>query len=391
MPRQKNAIPSYLLHKVSGRESQARVRINGRDHLLGPYGSEESRIKYGKLISQAAGGLSVDPLAAPTRSNRGTVHETNSTTGLGGSTKRTRFHDLQQVEAGLSVAELLLAFKRHADAYYTKNGKKTAEIDCLNSAMRPVRELFAMLPAQDFSPLNLKAAQRQFVAAGWSRGFVNASTNRIRRIWKWGVGEGLVPVTTWQALQAVPGLKAGHTTAPDHKRREAVSDEHIEAVRAHLLMKRGKRRELYRDWFDLLRATGARPSELIGLTMADIDTRGDVWIADLTDHKNAHRGLSRKLFFGPQSQLILRRCPATGPLFPNKRRTLADRVKAACLAAKIPAFVPYALRHTKATELRDAIGIESAQATLGHAQPSMTARYGSKMDKLAIAAAAACG
>ena len=42
-------------------------------------------------------------------------------------------------------------------------------------------------------------------------------------------------------------------------------------------------------------------------------------------------------------------------------------------------------------EKRDAIGIESAQATLGHAQPSMTARYSSKMDKLAIEAAKACG
>ena len=174
--------------------------------------------------------------------------------------------------SGLAVAELLLAFKRHADAYFTKNGKKTAEIDCLKSAMRPVLELFAITPARDFAPLNLKAVQQQYVAAGWSRGFVNASTNRIRRIWKWGVGEGLVPVTTWQALQAVPGLKAGHTTAPDHKRREAVSDDQIEVVRAHLLMTRGKRRELYRDWFDLMRATGARPSELLGLTMADIDT-----------------------------------------------------------------------------------------------------------------------
>ena len=369
MPRQKNAIPSYLLHKVSGREPQARVRIDGRDHLLGPYGSEESRIKYGKLISQVAGGLSVDPLA-----NRGTVPRNDA-----------------DADSGLSVVELLLAFKRHADTYYAKNGKPTAEVDCLNSAMRPVRELFAMLPAKDFSPLYLKAAQKRFVEAGWSRGFVNASTNRIRRIWKWGVSEGLVPVTTWQALQAVPGLKAGHTAAPDHKRREAVCDEQIEAVRKHLLLKRGQRRDRHRDLFDLMRATGARPSELIGLTMADIDTRRDVWVADLTDHKNLHLGLSRKLFFGPQSQLILRRCPATGPLFTIKRRTFSNVVKDACLAAKIPPFVPYALRHTKATELRDAIGIEAAQATLGHAQPSMTARYSTRMDKLAIEAAAACG
>lgn len=282
-------IPGYTLHKPTG---QARVRIAGRDFYLGKYGSVDSRQKYGELISQHAGGLTVAPLA-------------NRVTDVG--------------DTGLSVAELLLAFKRHADTYYTKNGKPTAEVNCLNSAMRPVCELFTSTPARNFTPLMLKATQKKYVEAGWSRGFVNASTNRVRRIWKWAVSEGLVPVTTWQALQAVPGLKAGHTTAPDRKRREAVSDEHIEAVRAHLLMKRGKRRELYRDWFDLLRATGARPSELSDLKMADIDTSGEVWVADLSDHKNAHRGLSRKLFFGPQSQMILRRCPATGPLFPNNR------------------------------------------------------------------------
>ena len=364
MPRQKNAIPSYLLYKVAGREAQARVRIDGKDILLGPYGSEESRIKYGTLISQAAGGLSVDPLA-------------NRVTDSG--------------DTGLLVAELLLAFKRHADVYYSKDGKKTAEVDCLNSAMRPVRELFAMLPAKDFSPLNLKALQQKYVAAGWSRGFVNASANRIRRIWKWGVSEGLVPVATWQALQSVSGLKIGHTAAPDRKRRESVSDERLEAVRPHLLLKRGQRRDIHLDLFDLLRATGARPSELLGLSMDDIETTGEIWVADLTDHKNAHRGLSRKLFFGPKSQLILRRCPSVGPLFPIKRQTFSDTVKAACIAAGIPPFVPYCLRHTKATELRDAIGIESAQAALGHAQPSMTARYSTRMDKLAIAAAAACG
>ena len=359
MARKKNNVPSYLLHAQSG---QARVRINGREYLLGRFGSEESRVRYGKLVSEACS-LSVDPL--------GKNHN--------------------DAESGLSVAELLLAFMRHAGSYYSKDGKKTAEVDCFNSAMRAVRELFALIPARDFSPLNLKAVQKQYVAAGWSRGFANHSTNRVRHIWKWGVGEGLIPVTTWQALQAVPPLKAGHTTAPDYKRREAVSEEHLEKVRGCLGMKRGTRRDQYRDLFDLMLATGARPSELIDLTMANIDTTGEIWVADLADHKNRHRGLARKLFFGPKSQLILRRCPATGPLFPFRHTAFSSRLKQTCLEVGIPPFVPYSLRHTKATELRDNIGIESAQAILGHAQPSMTARYSSKMDKLAIEAARVCG
>jgi len=194
----------------------------------------------------------------------------------------------------------------------------------------------------------------------------------------------MVPVGTLHALQTVSGLKAGHTTAPDRKRREAVSDDRIEPVRDQLSSRN-------RDLFDLLRATGSRPAELLSLTMADIDTSADVWVADLEKHKNANRGLSRKLFFGPKAQLILRRCPTTGPIFTVDRRTFSNAVKRACVAAGVTPFVPYQLRHTKATELRDTMSIEAAQATLGHAQPSMTARYSSKMDKLAIEAAKAAG
>ncbi len=362
MARTKNVLPSYLLHSQSG---QAWTRIAGRDYLLGPYASDQSRIKYAALVAKVAGGLSVDPLGGGF--NRGSLPRNES-----------------EADSGPSVAELLLAFKTHADAYYTKGGRPTAEVDCFASAMRPARELFAMIPARDFTPLCLKAVREVFIAKGWSRGFCNKEANRLRHVWKWGVSNGLVPVTTWQALTAVPPLKAGHTTAPDHKRREAVSDAHIEAVRPHLS-------QHHRDLFDLLRATGARPSELLGLSMTDINTSGETWVADLTDHKNSHRGLSRKLFFGPKSQLILRRLPSTGSLFTFKVRTFSAAVKRACLTAKIPPFVPYALRHTKATELRDTMSIESSQATLGHAQPSMTARYSSRMDKLAIEAAKACG
>ena len=360
MARKPNVLPSYLLHAQSG---QARVRIDGRDFLLGPYGSDESRIRYAELVSKSAAGLSVDPIGG----NRGSLPRN----GTG-------------EDPGPSVAELLLAFHRHAVAYYVKDDQPTAEVRCFEAAMRPVRELFAMLPARDFGPLHLKAVQAKYVESGWCRTFCNKSANRVRHIWKWAVGNGLVPVVTWQALQAVPPLKAGHTAAPDHKRREAVSDDTLEAVRPYLA-------QHHRDLFDLLRATGARPSELLGLTMADIDTRGEIWIADLEKHKNANKGLTRKLFFGPRAQLILRRLPSTGLLFSIKRDSLSERLKAACLAAGVPSFVPYQLRHSKATELRDTMSIEAAQATLGHAQPSMTARYSSKMDKLASEAAKACG
>jgi hypothetical protein len=42
--------PAYLLHKPSG---QARVRINGKDHYLGPHGSPESKDRWQNLPAAA--------------------------------------------------------------------------------------------------------------------------------------------------------------------------------------------------------------------------------------------------------------------------------------------------------------------------------------------------
>ena len=41
--------PKYALHKPTG---QARVRINGKSHYLGPHGSPESHKRYDALIAK---------------------------------------------------------------------------------------------------------------------------------------------------------------------------------------------------------------------------------------------------------------------------------------------------------------------------------------------------
>jgi hypothetical protein len=43
MPRLKNKPPDYCLHKASG---QAVVKLDGRSHYLGIYGSPESQAAY---------------------------------------------------------------------------------------------------------------------------------------------------------------------------------------------------------------------------------------------------------------------------------------------------------------------------------------------------------
>ena len=88
MARKPNVFPSYLRHS----SGQARIRVNGRDIMLGLYGSDESRVKYGQLIAKLAGGVPLDPLAD---SQRGKVSR----------------HD-PEADPGPTVGELCLAFMR---------------------------------------------------------------------------------------------------------------------------------------------------------------------------------------------------------------------------------------------------------------------------------------
>ena len=245
MPRQKNAIPSYLLHKVRGREPQARVRIAGKEFLLGPYGSEASRIRYGELIAEFAAGVPVDPLAG--RSNRGTVPRNEA-----------------DADFGPSIAELIVAFLSHAETHYVKNGEPTSEQHCIRSAVRPLRELYGLTPASQFGPLALKAVRAKMVESGLARNSVNAFIGRIRRLFRFAVANEMVPIETLTRLETVSPLLAGRTKAPDLPPRTALEQQSIDAVRKLV-------RPMVRDLIDVQLLTGARSGELLGLTTNMID------------------------------------------------------------------------------------------------------------------------
>jgi succinylglutamate desuccinylase len=66
------------------------------------------------------------------------------------------------------------------------------------------------------------------------------------------------------------------------------------------------------------------------------DRTGDIWFAELKDHKMAHKGKSRVLVFGPKAQEILKRYfvrDLNRRLFPIRRQTVSDNIKRACEVA----------------------------------------------------------
>ena len=364
MPRQKNAIPSYLLHKRSG---QARVRIDGRDFLLGRYGSDESRIRYGELIAKFGSGVPVDPFAAG--SNRGTYRGTASD------------------DPGPSIAELIVAFLIHVERHYVKDGAPTTEQWLIRSAVKPLRALYGLSPASQFGPLALKMVRTKLVESGIVRNSVNASIGRIRRMFRFGVANEIVPVEVLTRLEAVSPLLAGRTEARDLPPRHAVDQADIDAVHERVS-------PLVRDLIDVQLLTGSRSGELLALTTSMIDRTGEVWKSKLADHKCQHKGKSRTLFFGPRAQLILAKYLSADPDKPLFKMTVCAYCRAitrVCDKFEISHWSPHWLRHSCATRIREQLGIENVQSLLGHSTAEMSRHYSAKMDSLAAATAAAVG
>lgn len=191
--------PAYRCHKPSG---QAVVTLSGRDIYLGPWRSKASLVEYDRLIGEwLANGrqpLSSEPLSA------------------------------------IPLVTLLAAYLRHAKAYYRKDGQLTTSIHLVKVSLPLLRQRYEGCIVADFTPLSLKALIDQLIQEGWSRSYINAIAGAIRRTFKWGVANGLAPITTYQALLTVDGLRRGRSDARETPPIGPIADEVVEATLPHL-------------------------------------------------------------------------------------------------------------------------------------------------------------
>jgi integrase len=262
-------VPKYRRHS----SGQARVTLGGRDHLLGPYNSAQSKEAYRRLIAEWASGqgrFTPKPEAPP--------------------------H---------SVNELILSYWRFARGYYGFDGKRGDEA-CLRDALKVVRSLYGRTSSCDFGPKALKACRQEMIAKGWSRNYTNAQVDRVRRMFKWGASEELVSASVYHALRTVAGLRAGKTEARETRKVRPAPAELIEPTMPHLP-------PVVRAMalFQLL--TGCRPDEVCRLRPMDIDTQNPAcWLYKPGSdegahgrHKTAHHGRDRLVLIGPRAMAVL--------------------------------------------------------------------------------------
>jgi integrase len=394
MPKLRNTVPRYRKHKASG---QAIVNLNGQDFYLGPHGTRASKREYDRLIGEwLTGG----------RQQRVTSDE------------------------GLTITEAMAAYWRHVKAYYVKNKKPTPEQACIRCTLRFVKELYADLPAAEFSPRSLKTVRSRMVDAGLARLTVNQNVGRIRRMFRWLAAEQLVSPAIYQSLVVVDGLRRGRTIARETDPISPVDKKTVDATLPCLS-------DVVADMVRLQRFTGMRPNEVCILRPCDLDRSADVWQYTPAGHKTEHHGIRRLIFVGPKAQAVLLRYLARAgesfcfsptdseakrlaarheartvpisqgnrpgsnrkrkPARPAGARYNVDSYRRAIHRACDKAFEapedvaadrakmkewrsthrwsPNQLRHSAATEIRRRFGLEAAQVVLGHAAADVTQIY----------------
>ncbi len=404
----KNPIPSYLKH---GQKDQARAVWTDptgtrRFKLLpGKFNSKESREAYGRLVAEIAASPSITP-----------------------STLRSG------QDHGISVSEMILAYVTHAETYYRdSDGSATNEYRNILLALRTVRELYGETSAADFGPLKLKVVRQKMIDSGIVRSQVNKRIDRIRRAFRWATSEELVPPSVYDSLKSLPGLRTGRTEAIEGEPVKPVDDETINATLPHLP-------KHVRVMVELMANTGMRPGEVCGMTLNQIERGSAIWIYRPARHKTSHLGKGRMIPLGPRGREILsaflagqilepdepifspkrardermaersanRKTPRWGShLKRNDRKrkakpqrepgthynpmAIAHAVKRACKLAGVEPWNPYRLRHSFASRIRKAHGLEAAQVLLGHSRADVTQVYAERNESLALKVAAQVG
>lgn len=126
----------------------------------------------------------------------------------------------RRVQSGsrdISIIELAAAYWKYQKAYHGW-GKNVGDYYCLRDALRVVKQFYGDTPASEFGPLRLKACRQKMLELDWSRKYINRQIDRIRRMFKWGASEEMLPASIHDQLTKVEGLEKGKTTARETKR-----------------------------------------------------------------------------------------------------------------------------------------------------------------------------
>ena len=305
----------------------------------------------------------------------------------------------------INIASLVRAYLEYAKEYYVDSeGNPTKEPGNIRYSVRPLVDMFANLPIEEFGPLRLKEVREKMIELGWCRKLINKRVCIIKRMFKWAVSEQIVSPVILHGLQAVVGLKRGRCKAKENQRVLPVDEKYVDMVLPYTT-------KVVAAMIQLQLLTGMRPSEVVILRPSDIDRSGKIWHYFPYKYKTQHLEDPTKrriVSIGPKAQDVLRpfllrpddaycftpeesekdrrvkqfmrrktplSCgnkpgtnkkhnPACKPGKAYNSTSYGKAIKYAIKAARnaglqVPDWTAYQLRHTAATKVRKEFGYES--------------------------------
>lgn len=363
-------LPKLVHHRATGR---ARFRHRGKDIYVGPWDAKRDR--------------PAPEAVANARYEWKRIVEGTHPKFI--SAKRSSVATIRQ--AAMAFVEDLGARGKYRRA----DGTETSEPHLIQQALRRLVQAHGDVRCQDYSTAHLRALQRTFVkpvakyasanggqqkrAKPLSTRTANAYTQRIMRMFKWAELEGYAPEGTHGKLSLVPMLEQGEYSSQKSEPREPVSPADLRAVLRYLRSDGCRSADAERTEL-LIRvavATGARISELLHLRRCDVIEKGGERFFSPAQHKNSHRGQERVVWIPKRAWELLE------PFLPldarayvwhvegKARRAMSyagarDRLRVAIKRAGCKAWTWHQLRHSRATQLAERYGLETAGVLLGH-------------------------
>lgn len=268
---------------------------------------------------------------------------------------------------GQTVGEAVVAFLAAAEKKVGRGKMKAKTAYDYRLALAPFGAAFGGRPLGDLLPeAGCEEVEDWAAGRGWSVSTQNTYLGTVQTLFKWA------------------GLRLKVRRPPKQSRgaKSVRSDEQFAAVLAALKRYPGARGDLA-ELLTVLRQTGARPSEVSGLTVEGLDWAADV--ATLTEHKTRHQtGEDRLLVFTDAALAVLRAQRdryGAGLLF---RTRAGGRYTAAAIGRRLRAVskrlgyrtIAYGERHGFATRALEA-GVPDADVAglLGHKGTTMLHRH----------------
>ena len=393
-------IPRLRRQRQAGRTDRAFIEVDAQRRYLGPWGSVEASRRYAQVVAE---------LAEPVR-------------------------DLPPPSAAvnLRIGELIVSYLEHLRDQLGDDPQSPSQKWLrIRNATRVLFWLYGDELVSDLGPRMLATVRARWLEIGCgrlgddgepldeprpsSRTTANSNTQALIRMIRWGVGVEIVSDRVLTRCTAIEPLK--RSNAEKRRGPKPIDASEIEAVRPFVS------RQVW-GLIRLIRLSGARPGEVVGVRPCDIQFLDEsCWMLAPVDHKNSHRGQERRIYMGPEAIGVVRDFldgrPLDRPIFsaseavrelndacrhhrssPNPKPRTARKVgdaytvaslrraiARACEQAEIPVWSPHQLRHTRATELRRLGGIEVAKAVLGHASLGATEIYAARDNGVAEKAA----